>query len=243
MENTMNGMGEHDSVLEVPLKPPKKKSGPVEDGVVTVDCTPFCRRIGFVRCASAFRNVWFVKDICGLVCAIITWLLLLYAEYVVMVVMLLPQFSSPYNLINAVVYNFFAFLALSSHLRTMLTDPGAVPKGNATRENIMKLGLKDGQVVFKCPKCVSIKPDRAHHCSVCQRCIRKMDHHCPLGEQLCGREQSKIFYTFYIVHMYYILPCPLHGDHTFCHLFGERMEKLFRLLTASHNSFPDISHL
>ena len=41
---------------------------------------------------------------------------------------------------------------------------GAVPKGNATRENIMKLGLKEGQVVFKCPKCISIKPDRAHHC-------------------------------------------------------------------------------
>ena len=41
---------------------------------------------------------------------------------------------------------------------------GAVPKGNATRENIMKLGLKEGQVVFKCPKCISIKPERAHHC-------------------------------------------------------------------------------
>jgi len=41
---------------------------------------------------------------------------------------------------------------------------GAVPKGNATRENILKMGLKEGQVVFKCPKCISIKPDRAHHC-------------------------------------------------------------------------------
>ena len=57
------------------------------------------------------------------VCAIITWLLLLYAEYVVMVVMLMPQFFSPYNFFNAVVYNFFAFLALSSHLRAMLSDP------------------------------------------------------------------------------------------------------------------------
>ena len=57
------------------------------------------------------------------VCAIITWLLLLYAEYVVMVVMLMPQFFSPYNFFNAIVYNFFAFLALSSHLRAMLSDP------------------------------------------------------------------------------------------------------------------------
>ena len=51
----------------------------------------------------------------------------------------------------------------------MLTDPGAVPKGNATKENIQRMGFEEGQVIFKCPKCCSIKPDRAHHCSVCQR--------------------------------------------------------------------------
>ncbi|OQV13235.1 Palmitoyltransferase ZDHHC2 [Hypsibius exemplaris] len=28
-----------------------------------------------------------------------------------------------------------------------------------------------------CEKCKAIKPDRAHHCSVCERCIVKMDHH------------------------------------------------------------------
>lgn len=42
-------------------------------------------------------------------------------------------------------------------------------KGNATKEMIEQMGFRDGQVIFKCPKCCSIKPDRAHHCSVCQR--------------------------------------------------------------------------
>ncbi|KAI1719887.1 DHHC palmitoyltransferase domain-containing protein [Ditylenchus destructor] len=30
-----------------------------------------------------------------------------------------------------------------------------------------------------CPKCRCIKPDRAHHCAYCDRCILKYDHHCP----------------------------------------------------------------
>lgn len=30
-----------------------------------------------------------------------------------------------------------------------------------------------------CEKCQHIKPDRAHHCSVCNVCNLKMDHHCP----------------------------------------------------------------
>ncbi|KAK6627121.1 hypothetical protein RUM44_009598 [Polyplax serrata] len=109
-----------------------------------------------------------VKDICGIICAILTWLLILYAEFVVMGVMLFPSLYTVYSLVNSVVFQIFAFLACASHLRTMFTDPGAVPKGNATKEMIQQMGLREGQVIFKCPKCCSIKPERAHHCSMCQ---------------------------------------------------------------------------
>lgn len=30
-----------------------------------------------------------------------------------------------------------------------------------------------------CEKCTQVKPDRSHHCGVCEKCILKMDHHCP----------------------------------------------------------------
>lgn len=32
--------------------------------------------------------------------------------------------------------------------------------------------------VVICKKCDSPKPPRTHHCSVCNKCVLKMDHHC-----------------------------------------------------------------
>lgn len=66
---------------------------------------------------------WFVKDVCGIICAIMTWFLICYAEFVVMTVILLPSPYPVYSYINMVIFNLLAFLAFSSHLRTMFSDP------------------------------------------------------------------------------------------------------------------------
>ncbi|XP_011737299.1 palmitoyltransferase ZDHHC3 isoform X11 [Macaca nemestrina] len=170
-------------------------------------------------------TMWFIRDGCGIACAIVTWFLVLYAEFVVLFVMLIPSRDYVYSIINGIVFNLLAFLALASHCRAMLTDPGAVPKGNATKEFIESLQLKPGQVVYKCPKCCSIKPDRAHHCSVCKRCIRKMDHHCPWVNNCVGENNQKYFVLFTM----YIALISLHalimvGFH-FLHCFEEDWTK------------------
>ena len=153
------------------------------------------------RCCKG--SFWCIADVCGIVCAIFTWLLIFYAEFVVVRVILIPDFGTLYTIVNMAIFQLFATLAISSHIRTMLTDPGAVPKGNATKENIRRMGFKEGEVIYKCTKCCSIKPDRAHHCSVCQRCIRKMDHHCPWVNNCVGERNQKYFvlFTLYISFM------------------------------------------
>ncbi len=60
---------------------------------------------------------WCVKDICGIVCAVITWLLISYAEFVVVRVILVPNPSLPFAVINMVIFQVLAVLAVSSHLR------------------------------------------------------------------------------------------------------------------------------
>lgn len=68
-------------------------------------------------------TMWFIRDGCGIACAIVTWFLVLYAEFVVLFVMLIPSRDYVYSVINGIVFNLLAFLALASHCRAMLTDP------------------------------------------------------------------------------------------------------------------------
>jgi len=43
------------------------------------------------RCCSA--RFWCIQDICGIICAILTWFLILYAKFVVYFVVLYPAFG------------------------------------------------------------------------------------------------------------------------------------------------------
>ncbi|XP_035302867.1 palmitoyltransferase ZDHHC3-like [Cricetulus griseus] len=128
--------------------------------------------------------MWFICDGCGIACAIVTWFLVLYAEFVVLFVVLIPSRN---GIINGIVFNLLAFLALASHCRAMLTDPGTVPKGNATQEFIKSLQLKPGKVLCKCP-------------NVRKRCVPKMGHHCPWINNCVGKNNQKYFVllTMYI---------------------------------------------
>ncbi|KAH9280333.1 Palmitoyltransferase ZDHHC3 [Echinococcus granulosus] len=145
-----------------------------------------------------FGVVWFVRDCAGCVCMVFTWLLIAYGEFVVACI-ILPQLpSAVIAWIFGFIYHVFALLAVVSHLKAVFTDPGTVRLGNATRDAVMRIYLASGSntPLVRCPKCLCIKPDRAHHCSCCRRCVRKMDHHCPWVNNCVGEGNQKFFVLF-----------------------------------------------
>ncbi|VDP11905.1 unnamed protein product [Onchocerca flexuosa] len=70
----------------------------------------------------------FRRDLCGIFCALLTYLAMMYADYVVIVWLITPTFmESLWGVLHAVMFNTLLFFAFASHLRAMVTDPGIVP--------------------------------------------------------------------------------------------------------------------
>ncbi|XP_026860841.2 palmitoyltransferase ZDHHC16B isoform X3 [Electrophorus electricus] len=54
----------------------------------------------------------------------------------------------------------------------------------------------DIPTVTICKKCIVPKPARTHHCSVCDKCVLKMDHHCPWLNNCVGHFNHRYFFSF-----------------------------------------------
>ncbi|CAN0571332.1 unnamed protein product, partial [Ectocarpus sp. 12 AP-2014] len=114
--------------------------------------------------------------------------------------------SAP-KVLTSLAFVSLAAVAATAHVRTMLTNPGAVPRDAAPPPPPDSGGEGEGEggvnnrgghllsVDEKC-RCDAFKPARAHHCSLCQRCIVKMDHHCPWVNNCVGIGNQKLFLLF-----------------------------------------------
>ncbi|XP_049602974.1 palmitoyltransferase ZDHHC15B [Syngnathus scovelli] len=63
---------------------------------------------------------------------------------------------------------------------------------------------QSGAIRF-CDRCQVLKPDRCHHCSVCEMCVLKMDHHCPWVNNCVGFSNYKFFLLFLSYSMLYCI--------------------------------------
>ncbi|XP_058836910.1 palmitoyltransferase ZDHHC15 isoform X2 [Topomyia yanbarensis] len=117
-------------------------------------------------------------------------------------------------------YHLILVMFLWSYYRTVFTDIGRVPprfrvpradldrllraSSEEEQKQILEVFSRELPIVTRtlnasvrfCEKCRLIKPDRAHHCSVCGVCVLKLDHHCPWVNNCINFTNYKFFILF-----------------------------------------------
>ncbi|XP_014220040.1 palmitoyltransferase ZDHHC3 [Copidosoma floridanum] len=147
----------------------------------------------------------FVRDPCGILCIIVTYLAVFYADYVVVKwIVLYTMQESLWCPLHVIAFNTVVLLLMMSHLKAVCTDPGVVPLPQSrmdfsdihTGSGSEDCDERDDWTV--CSRCETYRPPRAHHCRICKRCIKKMDHHCPWINNCVGERNQKYFIQFLV---------------------------------------------
>nr|XP_043622371.1 probable protein S-acyltransferase 14 [Erigeron canadensis] len=120
------------------------------------------------------------------------------------------------SLLVLIIFHTLLGMLLWSYYSVVFTDPGSVPPNyrplvDEERGEIDPLEASEFGPLAKsdptntrirfCRKCNQLKPPRCHHCSLCGRCVLKMDHHCVWVVNCVGALNYKyfllfLFYTF-----------------------------------------------
>ncbi|KAM9726134.1 palmitoyltransferase ZDHHC4 isoform 2-T2 [Dama dama] len=98
-------------------------------------------------------------------------------------------------------YLFLPYLLLIVNLvffaLTCVTNPGTITKAN---ELLFLPVYEFDEVMFpknvRCPTCDLRKPARSKHCSVCNRCVHRFDHHCVWVNNCIGAWNTRYFLCY-----------------------------------------------
>lgn len=85
------------------------------------------------------------------------------------------------------------FVTLFFHLMAVCTDPGYIKRPPTMDFFTM---LKEFDPILLCPDCEVIRTDRSRHCSICNKCVERFDHHCPWINGCVGIRNHGFFMCF-----------------------------------------------
>jgi len=162
-----------------------------------------------------------------LISAIVVWSY--YAYVVHLCILTISEEVIRYLIL--VPYHIIFILFLWSYWKTIWTRPGAVPPRfrltneeqenlDGTENDVEQKRILDQVVIDKdlpvsmrtiqgsvryCDRCNIVKPDRAHHCSMCGNCVLKMDHHCPWVNNCVAFSNYKFFVLFLLYGFIYCI--------------------------------------
>jgi palmitoyltransferase ZDHHC9/14/18 len=147
-----------------------------------------------------------------------------------------PYLASSLSPAIPVVDGLLFVFVMATLLRTSLTDPGIIPRATADEAASIErqiemvpngddthtyrppprtqdINIRGQMIKIKyCFTCKIFRPPRASHCSVCDNCVERFDHHCPWVANCVGQRNYRYFYLFLVslsLHAIYIFACTL----------------------------------
>ncbi|XAR67867.1 Protein S-acyltransferase [Bertholletia excelsa] len=108
-------------------------------------------------------------------------------------------------MVATVVYTLYDLIIL---LMTSARDPGIIPRnahppepesydGNVRLPRTRDLVINGITVKVKyCDTCMLYRPPRCSHCSICNNCVERFDHHCPWVGQCIGLRNYRFYFMF-----------------------------------------------
>lgn len=136
---------------------------------------------------------------------------------------IVPQEGVLFSPLAILICKFLLAFLLVLYLSLLRMDPGFVDK-TAGKDKILSLFAKIENQYYDdskgsnhnngsgsrknkteipgiCYSCEIVKPDRSKHCSVCKRCVHKMDHHCGWLNRCVGLNNQRRFVFFVAFHL------------------------------------------
>ncbi|EHB11398.1 Palmitoyltransferase ZDHHC18 [Heterocephalus glaber] len=131
-----------------------------------------------------------------------------------------PYLASKLTLAIPIIAAILFFLVMSCLQQTSFTDPEILPRATvceaaALEKQISQWSDNTGSSTYRPPSrtrevmingqmvklkycftCKMFRPPRTSHCSVCDKCVERFDHHCPWVGNCVGRWNYRFFYAF-----------------------------------------------
>uniref|UniRef100_M4B4P0 Palmitoyltransferase n=1 Tax=Hyaloperonospora arabidopsidis (strain Emoy2) TaxID=559515 RepID=M4B4P0_HYAAE len=108
------------------------------------------------------------------------------------------------RVVEGLVFHFVVGCTLVAYYKVVLTVQRAQ---NALQDAMEQDSSKSLRTMSSCRRCKQLKPLRAHHCSFCDRCVLKMDHHCPWVANCVGEGNYKFFFHFVVYGFFALCMC------------------------------------